>query len=114
MSFFETTIRELGGLLGAYEFSKDKMFLDKAEDLGDRLLRAFTDNSPIPFAAINLRTGSGTSPSWTGGASILSEMGTIQLEFLYLAYHTNNVTYAQKVSLFIPIPIEFIEFSCRQ
>ena len=27
---FETTIRVVGGLLGAYTLSKDKMFLDKA------------------------------------------------------------------------------------
>jgi len=96
VSFFETTIRELGGLLSAYEFSKDKMFLDKAEDLANRLLRSFTDSSPIPFATINLSNGHGSSPSWTGGASVLSEMGTLQLEFLYLAYHTNNPSYAEK------------------
>ena len=29
----------LGGLLSAYQFSKDKALLDKAEDLGTRLLR---------------------------------------------------------------------------
>lgn len=38
--------------------------------------------------------------SWTGGASILSEIGTLQLEFLYLAYHTNKPNYAIKVCFF--------------
>ena len=96
-SLFETTIRELGGLLSAYELSKDKMFLDKAEELGKRLLRGFDDPSGIPHAAINLATGRATSPSWIRDQSILSEIGTLQLEFLYLAYHTNNPEYALKV-----------------
>ena len=38
--------------------------------------------------------------SWTGGASILSEIGTLQLEFLYLAYHTNKPNYAIKVCFY--------------
>jgi len=96
MSLFETTIRELGGLLSAYELSKDKMFLDKAEDLGQRLLKGFSDPSGIPHAAVNLATGKASSPSWIRNKSILSEMGTLQLEFLYLAYHTNNPDYAVK------------------
>ena len=98
ISLFETTIRELGGLLSAYELSRDKMFLDKAEDLGQRLLLGFSDPSGIPHAAINLQTGKASSPNWIRDLSILSEMGTLQLEFLYLAYHTNNPEYAIKVN----------------
>lgn len=41
VSVFETTIRELGGLLSAYDLSGDKVFLDKAKLLGDRLMPAF-------------------------------------------------------------------------
>lgn len=40
-SFFETTIRVLGGLLAAHDLTGHRMFLDKAEDLGMRLLPAF-------------------------------------------------------------------------
>jgi endoplasmic reticulum Man9GlcNAc2 1,2-alpha-mannosidase len=36
VNLFETTIRVLGGLLSTYHLSKDKLFLDKAEDLGNR------------------------------------------------------------------------------
>jgi hypothetical protein len=36
VSFFETSIRALGGLLSAYELSKEKVFLEKALDLGER------------------------------------------------------------------------------
>lgn len=36
VNLFETTIRVLGGLLSTYHLSKDKVFLNKAEDLADR------------------------------------------------------------------------------
>jgi len=36
------------------------------------------------------------NPGWTGGASILSEVGTIQLEYEYLSYHTKKSTYRDK------------------
>lgn len=37
VSFFETTIRCLGGLITAYEFTDDAMFLKKATILGDKV-----------------------------------------------------------------------------
>ena len=42
VSVFETTIRELGGLLAAYDYSGDAAFLQKAEILGGRLAGAFS------------------------------------------------------------------------
>lgn len=41
VSFFEITIRLLGGLVSCYDLSADRMFLDKALDLGNRLLPYF-------------------------------------------------------------------------
>ena len=41
ISFFETVIRLLGGLVSAYDLSGDKALLDIAEDLGDRLVGVF-------------------------------------------------------------------------
>jgi hypothetical protein len=38
-SVFETNIRSLGGLLSAYDWSGDEVFLEKAVELGDRLLK---------------------------------------------------------------------------
>ena len=66
VSFFETTIRALGGLLSAYELSKDKVFLDKAQDLGDRLLHAFKTPSGIPHGQVHLTSGRSSNPGWTG------------------------------------------------
>lgn len=56
VSVFESTIRMIGGLLSAYELSRDKLFLTKAEELAIRFLPAFDTPSGIPFGSINLRT----------------------------------------------------------
>ena len=41
INVFETNIRVVGGLLGAYELSGDDLFLHKAAELAERLLIAF-------------------------------------------------------------------------
>lgn len=87
VSVFETTIRDLGGLLAAYDWSGDGAFLSKAEDLGRRLLHAFDGaTTGIPFGQVSLRDGHPQNVGWTGGNAILAEFGTIQIEFRYLAH----------------------------
>ena len=93
-SFFETTIRVLGGLVSAYDLSGSAVLLDKARLLGDKLLPAFNTPTGIPLAQINLATG-GTAPlSWTGGSSLLAELGTCQMEFFALSARTHSDKYA--------------------
>jgi hypothetical protein len=97
VNVFETTIRILGGLLSAYHLSNnDKLYLEKAVDLGDRLLYAFDTKSGIPYSGITLYNGKpvGFGPSSTAEAT------TIQLEFKYLSHLTGDVKYwnaAEKV-----------------
>ena len=54
VSVFETAIRVFGGLLSAYDLSKDPVFLEKATDIGDRLMRAFGTKSGVPAGQIGL------------------------------------------------------------
>ncbi|KAI1771134.1 glycoside hydrolase family 47 protein [Hypoxylon cercidicola] len=50
INFFETTIRHLGGLLGAYDLSLETALLEKAIELGDMLYLAYdTPNHMPPF-----------------------------------------------------------------
>mmetsp|Transcript_12621 Transcript_12621/g.19568 ORF Transcript_12621/g.19568 Transcript_12621/m.19568 type:complete len:664 (-) Transcript_12621:81-2072(-) len=84
VSVFETTIRSLGGLLSAYDWSGDKVFLEKAQDLGDRLIHAFDNPSGIPYGTVNLADGRTGNIGWAGGSAILAEFGTLQVEFRYL------------------------------
>eukprot|EP00730_Choanoeca_flexa_P015678 TRINITY_DN7251_c0_g1_i2.p1 TRINITY_DN7251_c0_g1~~TRINITY_DN7251_c0_g1_i2.p1 ORF type:complete len:674 (+),score=200.32 TRINITY_DN7251_c0_g1_i2:273-2294(+) len=97
VSVFEVTIRFVGGLLSAYAMSGDDMFKDKALDISKRLLPAFKTATGIPKAMVNLQTGSSHNWGWaSGGASILSEFGTMQLEWEYLSLITQDPRFAKK------------------
>ena len=48
VSVFETNIRVVGGLLAAYDLTNNRVFLDKAKDMADRLLPAFETKSGYP------------------------------------------------------------------
>ncbi|KAK9097479.1 hypothetical protein Sjap_022976 [Stephania japonica] len=96
-SVFETTIRVVGGLLSAYDLSGDKVFLEKARDIADRLLPAWDTPSGIPYNMINLVAGNPHNPTWTGHESILADSGTEQLEFIALSQRTGDPKYQQKV-----------------
>uniref|UniRef100_A0A915PM45 alpha-1,2-Mannosidase n=1 Tax=Setaria digitata TaxID=48799 RepID=A0A915PM45_9BILA len=92
VSFFETTIRVLGGLLSAYHLSGDQMFVQRAQDLGSRLAAAYATSSPIPYTDVSLTNREGRQPSWNIDCS-LSEVTSVQLEFRDLSRVTNNNTY---------------------
>lgn len=100
-SFFETTIRGLGGLLSSYALSRRPVFLEKAKDLGNRLLQAFPENSSLPgkyhswpAAYIDIRSPKDTevAASWLG-ESILADVGSNVLEFAYLSEISGDTRY---------------------
>lgn len=95
-SVFETTIRVLGGLLSAYDLSGEPMFLRKAQEIADRLMPAWESPSGIPYNIINLATGHASNPSWSGGQSILADLGTEQVELIALTQRTGVPHYKEK------------------
>ncbi|XP_055322080.1 endoplasmic reticulum mannosyl-oligosaccharide 1,2-alpha-mannosidase isoform X2 [Sitodiplosis mosellana] len=97
INLFEVTIRVLGGLLGAYHLSGDKMFLTKATELGNRLMPAFSSPSGIPYSDVNLATMVAHSPKWSPDSST-SEVTTIQLEFRDLSRITNDPTFENAIN----------------
>lgn len=94
VNLFETTIRVLGGLLGAYALSADKVFLDRAQELGDRLLPAVQSPHGIPYTDIEVRSG---SCKFGAGDASTAEGTTIQLEFKTLSRMTGDQKYAKAV-----------------
>jgi Glycosyl hydrolase family 47 len=88
---FEITIRMLGGLLSAYEFSGDKRLLALAQDLGKRLLPAFNSPTGLPYQYVNLHTG-----EVRGAATNPAETGTLLLEFGTLSKLTGDPVYFDK------------------
>jgi mannosyl-oligosaccharide alpha-1,2-mannosidase len=107
VSVFEVTIRVLGGLLSAYELTGRHILLDKAVDLGTRLMHAFPASGVcdasaphcrrapgvIPSASINLRTLAASNAEWLGTTNFLAEATSVQLEFKKLSYHTGDMMF---------------------
>ncbi|KAJ1633295.1 glycoside hydrolase [Pavlovales sp. CCMP2436] len=111
INVFETTIRVIGGLLGAYELSVprahpqnasgDKLLLRLAYELGVRLLPAFNTPTGLPYGTVGLKSGRAYNPEWAQGASTTSEVGSLQLEFATLSHLTGDdrfVTAADRVT----------------
>jgi len=97
VNLFETTIRVLGGLLSAFHLSNDTVFLEKARDVGTRLMGSFTSPSGIPYSDLHLRSSRGHAPKWSPDSST-SEVTTIQLEFRDLSRCTNDNSFEKAVS----------------
>ena len=98
VSVFETNIRYVGGLLTAYAFTGDDLFKDKAVHIVNKLLPAFDTPTGIPYALINMKSGTAKNFGWaSGGSSILSEFGTLHMEFSYLSDITGNPVYKNRV-----------------
>jgi mannosyl-oligosaccharide alpha-1,2-mannosidase len=102
---FETTIRMLGGLLGAHYLAgrlpdvasrRDGVYLAKAVELADRLLAAYESRSGIPYASVHLCRRKGLPSHADGGASSTAEAATVQLEMKYLSHVTGDERYWRK------------------
>lgn len=94
ISFFETTIRLLGGLMSAYDLSGDKVLLEKADDLGSRLVNVFQGTRT--GIVINEATLPMTKAEWTSNDVLLAELGSNLIEFATLGARTGNETYKLK------------------
>ncbi|CAB4068260.1 MAN1A_C [Lepeophtheirus salmonis] len=94
ISVFETNIRYVGGMLSIYAFTGDSLYKEKAVHIADKLMPAFNTPTGIPHSLINMRTGMSKNFGWaSGGASILSEIGTLHMEFAYLSDITGDPKY---------------------
>uniref|UniRef100_A0AAR2JSY4 alpha-1,2-Mannosidase n=1 Tax=Pygocentrus nattereri TaxID=42514 RepID=A0AAR2JSY4_PYGNA len=96
VNLFESTIRILGGLLSTYHLTGDSLFLDKAKDIGSRLMPAFNTPSKIPFSDVNIGKGIAHPPRWTTDSTV-AEVTSIQLEFRELSRLTQDPQYQKAV-----------------
>ena len=99
ISVFETNIRVVGGFLSAYELTGETIFLNKAIEVADLLMPAFDSPTGVPYSMINMRTKEKSVFSWADNCAILSEFGTLQLEFRRLSELTGDNKYNQKVTI---------------
>ncbi|XP_069039660.1 mannosidase, alpha, class 1B, member 1b isoform X2 [Lepisosteus oculatus] len=96
VNLFESTIRIMGSLLSTYHLTQDSLFLDKAKDIGARLMPAFNTPSKIPYSDVNIGRGTAHPPRWTSDSTV-AEVTSIQLEFRELSRLTQDSRYQKAV-----------------
>ncbi|XP_020837458.1 endoplasmic reticulum mannosyl-oligosaccharide 1,2-alpha-mannosidase isoform X2 [Phascolarctos cinereus] len=101
VNLFESTIRILGGLLSTYHLSGDSLFLEKAKDIGNRLMPAFNTPSRIPYSDVNIGSGVAHPPRWTSDSTV-AEVTSIQLEFRELSRLTGDMRFQDHLVCFLP------------
>jgi mannosyl-oligosaccharide alpha-1,2-mannosidase len=99
LNVFETTIRYLGGLLGAYDISNGQYpsLLKKATELGDILYGAFDTPSRMPITRWFWKQAlvRAQEPTMTQG---IAEMGSLTLEFTRLSQLTGDNKYYDAIA----------------
>ena len=93
LNIFETTIRYLGGLLGAYDISGGKypVLLSKAIELGEMLYAAFDTPNRMPITRWN--GDDETSQAEALERTLVAEIGSLSLEFTRLSQLSGDMKY---------------------
>jgi len=93
VNLFETTIRALGGLLGAHALTGDPIYVKHAKDLGQRLLPGLRGNARgIPYSDIDVGRGVG---DFKGGFASMSEATSLGPENFALSEITGDPSFAK-------------------
>ncbi|KAF8074909.1 glycoside hydrolase family 47 protein [Lyophyllum atratum] len=92
--YFETVIRYLAGLLSAYALSHNQLFLDRADELAIKLEPVFNTTSGLALFGVNPTSGSTVGPE----IGVLAEIGSLQLEYTYLAKLTGRKEHFRRAS----------------
>ncbi|KAI1074277.1 glycoside hydrolase family 47 protein [Whalleya microplaca] len=96
-NYFETTIRHLGGLLGAYDLSLETALLEKAIELGDMLYMAYDTPTHMPPFWLDFddaKDGEQVAGNHDPSAAVASS----SLEFTRLAQLTGNNKYYDAIN----------------
>lgn len=99
LNVFETTIRYLGGFLSAYDLSGGKYptLLYKAKEMGDMLLKAFDTPNRMPIVRWNFKEAMDGADQEAGNSVLVSEIGSLTLEFTRLSQITGDPRYYDSV-----------------
>ncbi|KAL1852669.1 hypothetical protein Plec18170_005802 [Paecilomyces lecythidis] len=97
---FETVIRYLGGLLGAYDISgqKYRALLDKAIELAEILIGAFDTPNRMPVMYYNWAPDYVSQPHRANTRAVLAEIGSLSMEFTRLAQLTKEDKYYDAIA----------------
>jgi mannosyl-oligosaccharide alpha-1,2-mannosidase len=94
---FETTIRYLGGLLGAYDLSGREVLLTKAREMGDLLIVAFNTRNGMPVDFMSFSHAKTGSELMVEASVVSASPGTLVLELAHLSQVTGDSKYYEAV-----------------
>ena len=99
LNIFETTIRYLGGFLGAYDLTGGTypVLLQKATEVGDLLYCAFDTPNRMPVTRWKWKDALEGAQQTAGTATLIAEIGSLTLEFTRLSQLTGNLKYYDAV-----------------
>ena len=99
LNLFETTIRYLGGFLGAYDLTGGTypVLLQKATEVGDLLYCAFDTPNRMPVTRWYWKEALEGAQQTANTATLIAEIGSLTLEFTRLSQLTGNLKYYDAV-----------------
>ncbi|KAK2624587.1 hypothetical protein QTJ16_005780 [Diplocarpon rosae] len=99
INVFETTIRYLGGFLAAYDISGGKysVLLAKAVEVGELLMCCFDTPNRMPISRWDWRKYTEGSAQEAPARMLVSELGSMSLEFTRLSQLTGDPKYYDAV-----------------
>ncbi|KAH8701860.1 glycosyl hydrolase family 47-domain-containing protein [Talaromyces proteolyticus] len=97
---FETVIRYLGGLIGAYDISGGNYpgLLDKAVELAEVLIGAFDTPNRMPVTYYYWAPDYVSQPHRAGTRVVMAELGSLSVEFTRLAQLTKEDKYYDAIA----------------
>ncbi|KAL2163509.1 hypothetical protein VTH06DRAFT_5567 [Thermothelomyces fergusii] len=99
---FETIIRYLGGLLGAYDVtgndSRYRVLLDKAVELAEILMGVFDTPNRLPILFYNWKPKIAETPKRAPTSASVAELGSMSMEFTRLAQLTGQDKYYDAIA----------------
>lgn len=92
INIFETTIRYMGGFLGAYDISDGKYpkLLQKATEVGNLVYGAFDTSNRMPVTRWRWKDRLLGIKQEAGENSLIAELGSLTLEFTRLSQLTSD------------------------
>ncbi|KAL1843585.1 hypothetical protein VTJ49DRAFT_868 [Mycothermus thermophilus] len=99
---FETIIRYLGGLIGAYDVTgrdpKYRSLLDKAVELAEILMSVFDTPNRLPILYYNWKPDFNVNPKRASTSAGVAELGSMSMEFTRLAQLTGKHKYYDAIA----------------
>lgn len=99
INIFETTVRHLGGFMSAYDISGERypLLIEKATEIGDMLYKAFDTPNRMPVTRWNFNDAMAGYSQVAGDSVLVSEIGSLTLEFTRLSQITGDPKYFDAV-----------------